>query len=100
MSEKEKALPQKIAAIKERGFVVWSGDELLPEFKDRFEAGKVPVIGIRHVRVWGIQVDDERELPGHERTTIPDEELWQVELKAKDGSTYEVNSNMVEPAPE
>lgn len=98
--EKGKALPQKIAAIKARGSVVWSDKEPSPEFKDRFEARKIPVVGIRHVRVWGIQVDDERELPGHERTTIPDEELWQVELKAKDGSSYEVNSNMVEPAPE
>ncbi len=97
---KEKVLPEKIAAIKERGFVVWSSDELLPEFKNRFDEAQIPVVGIRNVRVWGIQVDDERELPGHERTSIPDEELWQVELKAKDGSTYEVNSNLVVPAPE
>ena len=97
---KDKVLPEKIAAIKERGFVVWSSDELLPEFKDRFADDRIPVVGVRNVRVWGIQVDDERELPGHERTAIPDEELWQVELKAKDGSTYEVNSNLVAPAPE
>ena len=95
----EKALPENIAAIKERGFVVWSSDELLPEFKDRFDVGQIPVVGIRHVRVWGIQVDDERELPGHERTSIPDEELWQVELIADDGSKYEVNATLVRPAP-
>jgi hypothetical protein len=59
----------------------------------------IRVAGIRHVRVWGLQVDDERELPGHERTSIPDEELWQVELVADDGSKYEVSAATVEPAP-
>ena len=47
--------------------------------------------------VRGIQVDDERELPGHERTQIPDEELWEVNLEAKDGSHYEVDSKMLKP---
>ncbi|MEN8129449.1 MAG: hypothetical protein ABFS45_04485 [Pseudomonadota bacterium] len=99
-SAKERVLPERIAAIKKRGVVVWANDELLADFKDRFDPQQIPVVGIRNVRVWGIQVDDERELPGHERTSIPDEELWQVELKAKDGSTYEVNSALVSPAPE
>lgn len=99
-ANQDKPLPERIAAIKTRGFVTWSNDELLPEFKELFDKKKIPVVGIRNVRVWGIQVDDERELPGHERTSIPDEELWQVELKAKDGSTYEVNSSLVVPAPE
>jgi hypothetical protein len=98
-ASQDKALPERIAAIKARGFVVWSNDELLPDFKGLFNEKKIPVVGIRNVRVWGIQVDDERELPGRERTSIPDEELWQVELKAKDGSTYEVNSSLVAPAP-
>jgi len=48
----------------------------------------------------GLQVDDERELPGHERTTIPDEDLWQVELEALDGSHFEVNSQLLAAAPE
>lgn len=99
-AKQEKALPERIAAIQTRGFVVWANDELLPDFKGLFDDNHIPVVGIRNVRVWGIQVDDERELPGHERTSIPDEELWQVELKAKDGSTYEVNSSLVSPAPE
>jgi hypothetical protein len=99
-TNQEKALPERIAAIQTCGFVIWSNDELLPNFKGLFDEKKIPVVGIRNVRVWGIQVDDERELPGHERTSIPDEELWQVELKAKDGSTYEVNSSLVVPAPE
>ncbi len=97
----EDKLPEKIAAIKRSGFVVWASTEGLPtEFVQRFDAARIPAEGVQHVRVWGIQVDDERELPGHERTTIPDEELWQVKLRAKDGSTYEVNSRFVDPAPD
>jgi hypothetical protein len=52
------------------------------------------------VRQWGLQVDDEFELPGHERTMIPDEELWEVSIRARDGSTYEVNAALLRPAPE
>ncbi len=102
MSEIEKQeihLPAKIAEIKQCGFVIWASDDVSAEFAAHFDTDRIPVAGVKHVRVWGIQVDDERELPGHERTSIPDEELWQIELKAKDGSTYEVNSKMVKPAP-
>jgi hypothetical protein len=67
---------------------------------DRFDESRIPVAGLRHVRQWGIQVDDEREIMGHERTQIPDEELWEIVLKAKDGSTYEVHSSFLVPAPE
>lgn len=92
------SLPTRLAAIRECGFVTWaSGNGLSCEFKAQFDTEHIPVLGIRHVRLWGIQVDDERELPGHERTSIPDEELWQVVLKAKDGSSYEVNSKLVVP---
>ena len=80
--------------------VSWASDDVSPAFAAHFDTERIPVAGVKHVRVWGIQVDDERELPGHERTSIPDEELWQVELKAKDGTTYEVNSKMVKPKPE
>ena len=44
-------------------------------------------------------VVDERELPGHERTMIPDEELWEVNLVARDGSCYEVESRLLKAAP-
>ena len=62
------------------------------------KAERIPVRGIRQVRVWGLQVDDERELPGHERTNIPDEEIWEVNLEASDGSCYEVASHLLRPA--
>ena len=93
-------LPEKLAQIEQRGCVVWSQQGRSSDLAKRFDPEQIPVAGIRHVRVWGIQVDDERALPGHERTGIADEELWQVVLVAKDGSHYEVNSNLVEPAPE
>lgn len=95
----EHDLPEEIAAIKERGFVIWATADLAPELLQRFDDKKIPVVGVRHVRQWGIQVDDEREILGHERTSIPDEELWQIVLKATDGSSFEVNSKLVTPAP-
>ncbi len=90
----------KIMAIKQCGFVNWSSKELSTEFKQRFDANHIPVVSVHNIRVWGIQVDDEREIPGLERTSIPDEELWNIKLKAKDGSTYEINSDFVVPATE
>jgi len=93
-------LPDAVAAIKKRGFAIWAKEGLSPEFVQRFDGKRIPVLGVRHVRQWDIQVDDEREIQGHERTSIPDEELWQIVLKATDGSSYEVNSQLVVPAPE
>jgi len=42
---------------------------------------------------------DERELPGLERTQVPDEELWEVNLEALNGSKYEFDSTLLKPAP-
>ncbi len=93
-------LPEEVAAIEHRGFAVFADETLPKEFRARFEDQRIPVTAIRHVRVWGVQVDDERALPSHERTAIPDEELWEVSLRARDGSHYEVNSALLRPAPE
>ena len=43
-------------------------------------------------------MDDERELPGHERTQIPDEEIWEINLEARNGSRYEFDSRFLVPA--
>lgn len=96
----EQDLPEHISAIKQRGYVVWAADGPSPELKARFQEQHIQVGGVSQVRVWGLQVDDERELPGHERTSIPDEELWQVQLISSDGSRYEVNAALVEAAPQ
>ena len=96
----EQKLPEAVAAIKERGFAVWKKKDLGSEFMALFDEFEIPVVGLRHIRQWGIQVDDEREILGHERTSVPDEELWEIVLKAKDGSTYEVHSTFLAPAPE
>jgi hypothetical protein len=92
-------MPPEVAAIRDSGYACWVSDEVARAIRSQFAADRIPVKGIRHVRVWGIQVDDERELPGHERTMIPDEELWQVELQAADGSSFEVNSQLLVAAP-
>jgi len=97
--DSEPTMPPEVAAIRDCGFACWASDEMASAIRSQFAADRIPVKGIRHVRVWGIQVDDERELPGHERTMIPDEELWQVELEAADGSRFEVNSQLLLPAP-
>lgn len=93
-------LPAHVAAIKESGFALWSGGVAPAGLEGLFDDNGMPVENIRHVRIWGLQVDDERELPGHERTSIPDEEIWQVTLVAKDGSHFEVNSELLVPASE
>jgi hypothetical protein len=97
MSERNKPepMPPEVAAIRDCGFVHWADDGAAPSIRTRFATDRIPVVGIRHVRIWGLQVDDERELPGHERTLIPDEDLWQVELLALDGTRFEVNSQLL-----
>jgi hypothetical protein len=102
MSERnvEPLMPAEVAAIRSCGYARWASPEVAAAIRDKFAASRIPVRGIRHVRIWGLQVDDERELPGHERTMIPDEDLWQVELEALDGSHFEVNSQLLVAAPE
>ena len=91
-------VPAEVAAIATAGCAIWASTEVDPALRRKFDAQRIPVAGIRHVRVWGIQVDDERELPGLERTQIPDEEIWEVNLVASDGSKYEVDSKLLKPA--
>ena len=99
MTEKQPAMPAELEAIVECGFAIWSDNSVAAEMRARFDADRIPVAGVRHVRVWGVQVDDERELPGLERTRIPDEELWEVNLVATNGSKYEFDSTLLKPAP-
>ena len=91
-------VPADVVAIIEAGYATWASDDIDPALRARFPGDRIPVAGVRHVRVWGLQVDDERELPGHERTQIPDEEIWEVNLVSADGSHYEVDSRLLQPA--
>jgi len=93
-------MPAQVAAIAERGYAIWASADVDDALRARFDSQRIPVVGVRNVRVWGLQVDDERELPGLERTQVPDEELWEVNLQALDGSRYEVASTLLKPAPE
>lgn len=94
------SMPAELAAIVECGYATWASDSVASEMRARFNNERIPVAGVRHVRVWGLQVDDERELPGLERTQMPDEELWEVNLEAINGSKYEFDSTLLKPAPE
>jgi len=93
-------MPEELVAIAECGYAIWATDKVDDALRARFDRQRIPVVGVRNVRVWGLQVDDERELPGLERTQLPDEELWEVNLEAMDGSRYEVASILLKPAPE
>ncbi len=92
-------MPAEVAAIVECGYATWAGDTVDDNLRSQFDAERIPVAGVRHVRVWGLQVDDERELPGHERTQIPDEEIWELNLVSTDGSKYGFDSRLLKPAP-
>ena len=98
MPDRTPNMPAHVAAIAACGYARWASDDVDPQLKSKFDAERIPVAGIRNVRVWGLQVDDERELPGRERTRIADEELWEINLEAKDGSHYEVDSTRLEAA--
>jgi len=93
------AMPASLAEIAKSGYAIWVNDDVDAALRARFDSERIPVIGVRQVRVWGLQVDDERELPGLERTQIPDEEIWEVNLEAKDGSKYEFDSTLLKRAP-
>lgn len=92
-------MPDRLAAIVDCGFATWASDKVAPDVRARFDSERIPVAGVRQVRVWGVQVDDERALPGRERTQIPDEEIWEVNLVAKNGSRYEFDSALLKAAP-
>ena len=98
MTEQKTNMPEGVAAIKDCGFATWATDDVDPVLRSKFDEQRIPVAGVRNVRVWGLQVDDERELPGHERTQIPDDEIWEINLVAKDGSHYEVDSRKLKAA--
>ena len=92
-------MPQPVAAIAACGYAIWATDDVDPELRARFDSERIRVTGVRNVRNWGLQVDDERELPGRERTNMPDEETWEINLEAKDGSHFEFNSTLLREAP-
>jgi len=96
---RQQPLPPKLAELLDVGFAIWADASVDTALRSKFDAERIPVIGVRQVRVWGLQVDDERELPGLERTQIPDEEVWEVNLEARDGSKYEFDSSLLKPAP-
>lgn len=91
-------MPASVAAIRDAGFATWApGSPVAGELRAKFDSARIPVKNIRHVRVWGLQVDDERALPGLERTSIPDEDIWEISLQASDGSSRSFDSRLLAP---
>ena len=98
MKDQHPKMPEHVASIVARGFATWASDDIDNALRAKFDEECIPVVGVRNVRIWGLQVDDERELPGLERTQIPDEEVWEINLEAKDGSHYEFDSRKLKAA--
>ena len=98
MKDQHPKMPEHVASIVARGFATWATDDIDGNLRAKFDEERIPVAGVRNVRIWGLQVDDERELPGLERTQIPDEEIWEINLEAKDGSHYEFDSRKLKAA--
>lgn len=93
--KKSPVMPAHVADIVASGFATWAAEDVDQNLRARFDPERMPVSGVRNVRVWGLQVDDERELPGHERTNMPDDEIWEINLEALNGSHYEVDSRLL-----
>lgn len=96
--ERDARMPANVAAIVECGFAIWASDDIDGGLRARFDSERIPVAGVRHIRVWGLQIDDERVLPGLERTQIPDEEIWEINLVSSSGSKYEIDSRLLRPS--
>ena len=94
----DSSIPAAVAAIVDCGYAIWAAGDVDDDLRAKFASDRIPVCGMRHVRIWGLQVDDERELPGLERTEIPDDEVWEINLVASDGSKYEIDSRLLKPA--
>ncbi len=98
MKDQHPKMPEHVAYIVACGYATWASDDIDSALRAKFDEERIPVTGVRNVRIWGLQVDDERELPGLERTQIPDEEIWEINLEAKDGSHYEFDSRKLKAA--
>ena len=96
-SKNDGAMPAPVAEIVDSGYATWASKDVDPALRARFDPERIPVAGVRHVRVWGLQVDDERALPGRERTQIPDEDIWEINLEASNGSHYEIDARLLKP---
>lgn len=98
MTVQKTNMPERVTAMIDCGFATWATDDVDPGLRSKFDERKIPVAGVRNVRIWGLQVDDERVLPNRERTRIPDDEIWEINLEAKDGSHYEIDSRKLRAA--
>ena len=61
-------MPAELAAMVDCGYAIWATDGVDEAMRARFDSERIPVVGVRNVRVWGLQVDDERDQNGPDRS--------------------------------
>ena len=45
-------MPPEVAEIAECGFAIWGKDDVDEKLRSRFDPERIPVAGVRHVRIW------------------------------------------------
>ena len=48
----DKTMPAELAAIVDCGYAIWASDSIDPDVRARFDSERIPVAGVRQVRVW------------------------------------------------
>lgn len=87
-------VPAVVGAIARSGFATWANDDVDHALKSKFDADRIPVAGVRYVRVWG-SCGGKR--PDPVEGALPDEEIWEVNLVSTTGSIHEVDSRLLKP---
>jgi hypothetical protein len=87
-------VPPIVSAMARSGFATWANDEVDHALKSKFDADRIPVAGVRYVRVWGNHAG---QRPNLTQGALPDEEIWEVNLVSTSGSIHEVDSRLLIP---
>ena len=87
-------VPPIISAMAKSGFATWANDDVDHALKSKFDADRIPVAGVRYVRVWGNQAGRQPTLA---QGALPDEETWEVNLVSTSGSIHVVDSRLLRP---
>jgi hypothetical protein len=87
-------VPQVVGAMAKSGFATWANDDVDHALKSKFDADRIPVAGVRYVRVWGNHAG---RAPGLAEGALPDEEIWEVNLVSTGGSIHVVDSRLLKP---
>lgn len=87
-------VPAAVGAMAKSGFATWANDDVGHALKSKFDADRIPVAGVRHVRVWGNHAG---RAPNLAQGALPDDEIWEVNLISTSGSIHVVDSRLLMP---